>query len=240
MADAAQVPAAEIPVLHRGRSCAVIDKPAGLAVESDGPDCVVKRLSRQLGPPGGRAWPRVVHRLDTGTSGCLCVALNQRGEKRLAQAFLEGTIDKSYLALVRGPIAEQGAFDTAYGPDPRDPRRHTTRIETPRRARLSWTLVERFAGAALARVALDTGRTHQIRVQFAEAGFPVLGDATYGPAVDPLAVDALSRAARALGRPGLHAVSLALPDPDAEGDARVVCEARVPDDLSRALEILRG
>ena len=240
MADAFQVPAAEIPVLHRGRSCAVIDKPAGLAVESDGPDCVVKRLSKELGPPGGRAWPRVVHRLDTGTSGCLCVALNQRGEKLLAQAFLEGKIDKSYLALVRGQVAAQGAFDTPYGPDPRNPRKHTTRIETPRRARLSWTLVERFAEAALVRVGLDTGRTHQIRVQFAEAGFPVLGDATYGPALEPLTDDALSGAAQALGRPGLHASSLALPDPDAETSARVFCEAKIPDDLVRALEILRG
>ena len=105
MTDPAPVTFPNIPVLHQGKSCAVIDKPAGLAVESDGADNVLKRLARRLGPPGGRAWPRVVHRLDTGTSGCMCVALNQRGEKRLGDAFLEGEVDKEYLALVRGAVS---------------------------------------------------------------------------------------------------------------------------------------
>ena len=171
---------APVPVLHQGKSCAVIDKPAFLAVEADGPDDVIKRLSKQLGPPGGRAWPRVVHRLDTGTSGCLCVALNQRGEKALALGFLEGEIEKNYLALVRGQVPDQGRFDTAFGPDPKDGRKHTTRIETPRRARLSWKLVERFDEAALVRVVLDTGRTHQIRVHLTHEGHAIVGDEKYG------------------------------------------------------------
>lgn len=230
---------APVPVLHQGKSCAVIDKPAFLAVEADGPDDVIKRLSKQLGPPGGRAWPRVVHRLDTGTSGCLCVALNQRGEKALALGFLEGEIEKNYLALVRGQVPDQGRFDTAFGPDPKDGRKHTTRIETPRRARLSWKLVERFDEAALVRVVLDTGRTHQIRVQFSEAGFPVVGDVTYDPIETSSASPKLQEIARDLARPGLHAVSLSLVDPDGDGIRRVHCEAPMPADLMRALDRLR-
>ena len=236
----------DIPVLHQGRSCAVIDKPAGVAVESDGPDCVVKRLARQLAPKGGRAWPRVVHRLDTGTSGCLAIALNQHGEKALTEGFLQGEIDKEYFALVRGELPETGRFDMADGPDPKDARRHTTRLETPRRARLSWKRVEQFADAALVRVVLDTGRTHQIRVQFAEGGFPVLGDAVYGlagekggvagepPSRDPL------EARLALTRPALHAASLSLPDPDGNGLDRIVAEAPLPEDLLRVLALLRA
>ena len=240
MVDAVQSIPAAIPVLHKGRSCAVIDKPSGLAVEADGPDCVVKRLAKELAPPGGRAWPRVVHRLDTGTSGCLCVALNQRGEKALAQGFLDGEIDKQYLALVRGALPDTGKFDTAYGPDPSDQRRHTTRLDTPRRARLTWKLVERFSNAALVRVQLDTGRTHQIRVQFAEAGFAVIGDPIYGVASAAESDEKLARAVQILGRPALHAASLSLPDPDGDGIRRIECEAPTPPDLARALELLRA
>ncbi len=243
MADVKQFPSTPsvvIPVLHRGRSCAVVDKPAGLAVESDGPDCVVKLLARQLAPPGGRAWPRVVHRLDTGTSGCLAIALNQRGEKALAQGFLEGEIEKEYLAVVRGDVPDEGRFDTAYGPDPTDARRHTTRIETPRRARLSWKLVERFVGAALVRVQLDTGRTHQIRVQFAEAGFPVLGDATYRVTANGTFVPDELDVRAAMPRPALHAARLAFPDPDGNGIDRRVVEAPMPTDVVSLLDRLRA
>jgi 23S rRNA pseudouridine1911/1915/1917 synthase len=83
----------------------------------------------------------------------------------------------------------------------------------------------RLPGAALLRVLLDTGRTHQIRVQLAEAGFPVLGDATYGVA-SPL-----------LARQGLHAVRLGFPSPEG---GRVVVEAPLPQDLRRALAALEA
>jgi 23S rRNA pseudouridine1911/1915/1917 synthase len=223
----------EIPILHRGRAFAVVDKPAGLAVEADGEASVVKQLARQLGPPGGRAFPRVVHRLDTDTSGCLLIALSDAARAALEKTFEAGAVEKEYLALVAGAPPETGAFDTAYGPDPRDRRRFTTRLQTPRRARLSFALVERFAEVSLLRVKLDTGRTHQIRVQLAEGGFPVLGDRTYGtPESAALAV------AAGLGRHALHAVALALLDP--ESGAWLHCEAPLPADLETTLAGLRG
>ncbi len=92
-----------------------------------------------------------------------------------------------------------------------------------RRARLSWRVERRLPGAALLRVALDTGRTHQIRVQLAEAGFPVLGDSVYGVA-SPV-----------IGRQALHAARLAFPSPAA---GPVVVEAPLPADLAAALAAL--
>ena len=220
-----------MPVLHRGQGFAVVDKPAGIAVEGDG-DCVVRRLSRQLGPPGGRAFPRVVHRLDSGTSGCLAIALNEKARAALEKGFEDGKIDKEYLALVRGNPPDIGSFDTPYGPDPRDRRRFTTKLQTPRRARLSFTVVERFSlPAALVRVQLETGRTHQIRVQFGEAGFPVLGDPTYGD-LEPFDLHP-----EALPRPALHAAKLSLPSPD--DGALVTCAAPLPADLLARLAKLR-
>ncbi|HEX4382255.1 MAG TPA: RNA pseudouridine synthase [Myxococcales bacterium] len=193
-----------------------MNKPAGLLVDEE----VVPLAARALAPPGGRAWPRVVHRLDKGTSGCLIFALRKASEQALLQAFDEGLVSKTYLALVQGKPPSRASLDTPYGPEARDKRRFTTKLSTPRRARLSYEVVERFSNAAFLRVKLDTGRTHQIRVQLAESGYPVLGDETYGV---PFA---------GLSRQGLHAFRISLP-PD------VACEAPLPEDLTAVIEKLR-
>ena len=206
----------QLDVLFRNQDIAVVNKPAGLLVDEE----VVPLAARALAPPGSRAWPRVVHRLDRGTSGCLILALRKASEQALLKAFEAGLIEKTYLALVRGKPPSRASLDTPYGPEPQDKRRFTTRLVTPRRARLSYEVLERFEGAAWLRVQLDTGRTHQIRVQLAESGFPVLGDETYGVPFEGLA------------RPGLHAFRVVFP-PD------VACEAPLPEDLSEVLARLR-
>jgi 23S rRNA pseudouridine1911/1915/1917 synthase len=197
-----------LDVLFRNQDLAVVNKPAGLLVDEE----VLPLAARALAPPGGRAWPRVVHRLDRGTSGCLILALRKAGEQALLKAFDEGLVSKTYLALVRGSPPRSQTLDTPYGPDPKDKRRFTTKLSTPRRARLSYEVVEQFASAAWLRVNLDTGRTHQIRVQLAESGYPVLGDETYGVPFPGLA------------RQALHAWRISFP-PD------VACEAPLPADL---------
>jgi 23S rRNA pseudouridine1911/1915/1917 synthase len=217
-----------LAVLHDDADCLVVAKPPGLPVEGARPGApsVVAAASR-LGAfdVDGRAAPGLPHRLDRDASGCLLLARTDRALAALRGAFEEGTVEKEYLALVRGEPPERGALDTPYGRSPKDPRRFTTRVASARRARLSFEVVERLGGAALLRVVLDTGRTHQIRVQLAEAGFPVLGDAVYGV-----------RAA-IIARQALHAARLAFPPPS--GGARVEVRAPLPDDLARAIAALR-
>ena len=218
----------ELTLLHREPSLVVFDKPTGLPVDADSAHSVVAILSRQLAPPGGRAWPRVVHRLDRDTTGCLVVALNQSAEQGILRAFDERAVKKRYLALVQGKPPNEGDFDTPYGPDPRDRRRFTTHLDTPRRARLTFQVRDRLRGAALVEVTLLTGRTHQIRVQFAEAGFPLLGDPVYGvpaPEGAPLA------------RVALHAERLAFPHP--VQPIIVECSAPIPADMAGAMVALR-
>jgi 23S rRNA pseudouridine1911/1915/1917 synthase len=205
----------------------VVAKPAGLPVEPSraGAPSAVGAASR-LGTfdVAGRAAPGLPHRLDRDTSGCLLLARTDRALAALKRAFEEGRIEKEYLALVAGAPPDAGALDTAYGRSPADPRRFTTRVASARRARLSWTVERRLGGAALLRVVLGTGRTHQIRVQLAEAGFPVLGDAVYGAP------------SGAIARQALHAARLAFPRPS--DGARVEVRADVPEDLARALAAL--
>jgi 23S rRNA pseudouridine1911/1915/1917 synthase len=129
-------------------------------------------------------------------------------------------VEKEYLALVAGAPPDEQALDQPYGRDPKDLRRFTTRVHSARRARLSWRVERRLRDAALLRVRLDTGRTHQIRVQLAEAGFPVLGDVVYG-----IPSEGLSRQA-------LHAARLAFPSPLGP---RVDVTAPLPGDLAAAL-----
>jgi 23S rRNA pseudouridine1911/1915/1917 synthase len=215
--------------LHDDADCLVVSKPAGLAVEPvvPGAPSAVGAASRMGGfDVAGRAAPGLAHRLDRDTSGCLLLARTDRALAALRRAFEEGAVEKEYLALVAGAPPETGALDTPYGRSPSDPRRFTTRVSSPRRARLSWKVERRLRGSTLLRVALDTGRTHQIRVQLAEAGFPVLGDAVYGVPSD------------AIARQALHAVRLAFPRPS--DGARVDVAAPLPEDLARAIAALSG
>jgi 23S rRNA pseudouridine1911/1915/1917 synthase len=225
--EAAVGPALE--VLHDDADCLVVSKPPGLPVEPARPGApsaigAAARLGRF--DVAGRAAPGLPHRIDRDTSGCLLLARTDRALAALKRAFEEGTVEKSYLALVAGAPPDAGALDTAYGRSPSDPRRFTTCLSSPRRARLSWTVERRLRDGALLRVVLDTGRTHQIRVQLAEAGYPVLGDAIYG------------RPSEAIARQALHAERLAFPRPS--DGARVEVSAPLPGDLARAIAALSG
>jgi 23S rRNA pseudouridine1911/1915/1917 synthase len=167
----------------------------------------------------------VPHRLDKDTTGCLLLARTDAALAACRAAFEAKLVEKRYLALVEGPAPENGQLDTPYGRDPSHPRRYSTRVTSARRARLSFRVLERFPGErALLEVRLETGRTHQIRAQLADQGFPLLGDAVYGHGPSPL-----------LGRAALHALSLRLGPPLGPGDA----EAPLPTDLAAALEALR-
>jgi 23S rRNA pseudouridine1911/1915/1917 synthase len=215
-----------LSVLHDDAACLVVDKPADLAVEPAGPaSASVVGAASRLGrfEVAGRALPGLPHRLDRDTTGCLLLARTDLALGALQAAFRAGQVEKDYLALVAGTPPDQGACDTPYARDPGDARRFTSRVASPRRARLAFRVERRLRGAALLRVRLETGRTHQIRVQLAEAGWPVLGDQVYGVA-SPL-----------MARQALHAVRLAFPSPVG---GRVVVLAPLPADLAAALVAL--
>jgi len=209
----------------------IIDKPAGLIVEpgTDARSLVAVAATQFHGfDVGGLAAPGIAHRLDRDTTGCLALAKTDEALAALLRAFEAKRVDKRYLALVLGEPPDTGAFDTPYAKHPGDPRRYTTRVESPRRARLSFTVKERLGALALLEVDLDTGRTHQIRVQLSEAGFPVAGDATYGRAHPQ---------ADALGRVALHAAHLRI---DGVTASPVDVEAPLPPDFAALLERLRA
>jgi 23S rRNA pseudouridine1911/1915/1917 synthase len=225
----------ELPVLHDDAAIVIVNKPPGIVVEPEGRSpSVVGVLAARLPPfdVEGVAQPGVVHRLDRETSGCLALARTDEAVGALKQAFEGKRVDKRYRAIVLGEAPERGRLEGPYGRDPGDPRRFTTKVKSARRAALSFQTVERLDGASLVEVELETGRTHQIRVQLSEAGHPVLGDSLYGPEATRA-----HPAAKPIGRHALHAFRLELPSPATGQPVRV--EAPLPEDFLRALEALR-
>ncbi|MFA4944705.1 MAG: RluA family pseudouridine synthase [Lentisphaeria bacterium] len=125
----------------------------------------------------------IVHRLDRGVSGVLVFAKNAAIAEALREQFAAHKPEREYLALVAGRLAaDRGTFDQWLVTDAKSiHRRGSPRPGVGERAVTHYEVVRRLADATLVRVRLETGRRNQIRVHFAEAGHPVLGDPRYAP-----------------------------------------------------------
>jgi 23S rRNA pseudouridine1911/1915/1917 synthase len=235
-----------LSVLYEDAELVVLDKAAGMVVHpargSPHSTVVNALLARWRGRAQGDELPRLglVHRLDKDTSGCLVVARTEAALQALQAQWKGRTVEKVYLALCHGALAETGRLDTPYGRHPRDRTRFTGKRAAARRAVTEWRTVERFGReATLAEVRLHTGRTHQIRVHLSEAGHPLLGDAVYGGTRREAraASGRAARAAAAIGRQALHAARLAFDHP--RTGRRLSFESPLPADLARGLAVLR-
>jgi 23S rRNA pseudouridine1911/1915/1917 synthase len=223
-------------ILHEDEDVIAVDKPAGLVVHPapghPGHTLVNALLHHcgNLAGVGGVLRPGIVHRLDRGTSGVMVAAKHDAAHRSLAAQFHQHSIERVYLALVRGlPAAETGRVDRPIGRHPRDRKRMSVHARHGREARTAWRVQRRFAAAGLSwlEVRPETGRTHQIRVHLAAAGIPIAGDAVYGRD--------RGREHR-LERPALHAWVLGFTHP--RSGERLRLEAPLPPDLAALLEDL--
>jgi 23S rRNA pseudouridine1911/1915/1917 synthase len=167
----------------------VVDKPAGLVVhpaagnrEGTLVNALLHHCAGRLSGIGGVARPGIVHRIDKDTSGLLVVAKIDVAHEGLAKQFAAHSIDRRYLAIVRGvPAAAEGKVDAPLARSAHD-RKKIAIVQGQRgkRALTHWKRLTPLRDAALVECRLETGRTHQVRVHMASIGHPLLGDPVYG------------------------------------------------------------
>jgi RluA family pseudouridine synthase len=174
-----------VAILHTGASLVVVAKPPGLPTEptrDPGRPSVVSQVRAALGLPAD-AFLQVPHRLDLDTSGVLLVARNPAALAALGHAFAARTVEKTYLAVVHGRLADDaGTWSSFLAPVERSAR--STRWGSVRaggkKAITAYRVLRRDHDRSLVECRPRTGRTHQLRVHLAEAGHPIVGDERYG------------------------------------------------------------
>ena len=187
-----QVP---LRIAYEDVSMLIVDKPAGMVVHpSAGHDrgtlvhALVGRAQAQgqpLGSIAGVERPGIVHRLDKDTSGLLVIAKSDAAQASLMAQFGDRSIEKEYLALVRGePPAPRGRIEAPVGRDPRNRQRMAV-VSGGREAVTEYVVAGAGGGYSLLTLHPRTGRTHQIRAHLAYLRLPIAGDLRYGGGIGP-------------------------------------------------------
>jgi len=242
LSDETAVAAEDLPldIVHQDAAVIVINKPPGLVVH---PGAGNPRHTLQNAllahDPKLRRVPRagLVHRIDKDTSGLLVVARTVEAHTRLVAALAAHEIEREYLALCTGAMTGGGTVDEPIG------RHRTQRTKMAvrgdgRAAVTHYRIVKRYRAHTLARVRLETGRTHQIRVHLAHVGYPIVGDPVYGGR-RRLPAGASPELRTALGnfpRQALHAARLSFAHP--RTGKRLTCDAPLPADFAGLLDVL--
>jgi 23S rRNA pseudouridine955/2504/2580 synthase len=223
----------EAHILHEDDRLLVLDKPSGIAVHGgSGLSHGVIEALRAARPEA--PYLELIHRLDRETSGCLLIAKRRSMLRALHGLLREGRVEKRYLALVKGrwDLGEVKLEDRLRK-HLRGGERMVTVDESGKSAASIFRPVEIGSAASLLEVRIMTGRTHQIRVQAAEAGHALAGDQRYGDRDYNRKMQALG-----LERLFLHAASVGWEDP-ASGEWRMF-SAPLPEDLREVLSRLEA
>ncbi|MGE5640559.1 MAG: RluA family pseudouridine synthase [Clostridia bacterium] len=221
-----------LPVVHEDTALLVIDKPSGVAVHGgSGVSYGVIESLRAERPEA--KFLELAHRLDRDTSGLLVVCKKRSALVELHRMLREGEVDKRYLAVVKGRWTRQDAElrDSLHKyVTPQGERRVAVR-EDGQAAVTKVRLLKSSAGYSVLELRLLTGRTHQIRVHLAHAGFPIVGDDKYGDFElnKQLAKEGVKRLL-------LHACSIAFSHPLEK--TRLKFQSAMPEEMKRAADAL--
>ena len=240
-----------LDIVFEDEHLAVVNKPAGLVTHPGAGNrngTLVNGLLyyfKNLSTIGDSERPGIVHRLDKDTSGLLLVARSDAAYLKLQAAIQSRLVKRTYLALVCGHLKEErDTIDLPIGRSRRDRKKMIVNGLEAREAVTEYNLMKRFRSYDLLEVALQTGRTHQIRVHFSHLGHPVFGDRDYGGREKwlkgmfaperPMGNKMLS----VLQRQALHARRLEFNHPISGKEIKL--EAAIPEDFQAVLDLLEG
>jgi 23S rRNA pseudouridine1911/1915/1917 synthase len=226
-----------LDVVYQDDDVVVIDKPPGLVVHPGAGNWSGTLLNGLLFHfPQTQHVPRagIVHRLDKDTSGLMMVALNEAAQLQLVRQLQARTVSRTYAALVRGLLDDNGSVDAPIGRHSRDRlKMAVVGGGAGKPAVTHYRVEEQFRFHSLLECKLETGRTHQIRVHMAHIGFPIEADAVYGKGLKGLNV-ALHEVVSKFGRQALHAKALAFAHPRTQ--KMVAVTSALPDDLANLID----
>lgn len=214
-------------VLYEDKDVIVINKPAGLLTHpterSDAPSVAGAFASKAS--DSDKLRPGIVHRLDKDTSGVMILAKNIKAKEFLQSQFKNHKVKKSYLALIEGKLKQKTArIELPIARSSKQPNKMEVSAKG-RSAVSQYKVIAEYPNASLVEISLLTGRTHQIRVQFAYLDHSVVGDKDYG----------IKKLAGGLDRQFLHSKTLVITLPS--GDKKIFT-AELPDDLNNYLKAL--
>jgi 23S rRNA pseudouridine1911/1915/1917 synthase len=228
-----------LDIVFEDDSVLVIDKPAGLVVHPAAGNWSGTLLNCVLfHHPGAARIPRagIVHRLDKDTSGVMVVAKTEAAQVALVKQLQARTVSRTYVALVRGYVQQEGTVDAPIGRHPHQRTKMAVlkRDDVGGKAAIThYRVIDRFNYHTLVECKLETGRTHQIRVHMQSINAPLEGDPLYGgtmTGINPAAREII----RAFGRQALHARRLAFDHP--VSGKQVQFEAPIPEDMRDFIE----
>lgn len=182
----------DIQILYEDNHLLIVEKPVNVPVQKDRSNdrdvlTAMKMFIKKRDRKPGNVYLSLVHRLDRPVGGALILAKTSKAASRLANALRKREIERTYVAIVRGKMQKQ--HDTLTHYLWKDRRRNEVRavdktVKDAKKAILSYTVLEMKEEMSLVRVSLETGRSHQIRVQLATIGHPLYGDQKYGASVN--------------------------------------------------------
>ena len=239
-------------VLKTDRSIIVLSKPPGMSVHATNPGedegtlvawlaALDPFLEKKFPKVEGELWrPGIVHRLDKDTSGVMVVARTPEALKQLQNQFRNRSTEKVYRAISFGVTDSSGEFSGLISRSDDDPtKQETKRLSfswskgTPREAETTYQRLglNKERGVSLVELHPKTVRMHQLRVQLADAGWPILGDDRYGTKPSQRLSEELG-----IERQMLHAMKLTFEHPET-GERKTYCMG-YPQDFLRVLETL--
>lgn len=247
-----------LKILFEDEAMIAIDKPPGMVVhpaKGNWSGTLASALAyhfQQLSDVGGPTRPGIIHRLDRDTSGVILVAKTNAVHLNLSEQFGQRTVQKEYLAIVVGKLQfDRDVIRQPIGPHPYQRDKMAIRRDHPdsRDAETRYEVLERFAGFCVVKLEPKTGRTHQLRVHLDHVGTPVLCDRLYAGHSRISRAEMRRRMALNLPpepndeaivieRQALHARRIQFAHPI--HGAPVTLESPIPDDIQRALDILRS
>ena len=232
------VEAENIPldIVYEDKDIIIVNKARGMVVHpaAGNPNgtlvnALLWHCGGELSGINGVIRPGIVHRLDKDTSGLMVAAKTDTAHKSLAEQIKSHTARRTYVALVHGNIVEaKGRIDAPLGRHPKDRVKMAVNMKDGKDAITHFTVLERFGNYTLVQCRLETGRTHQIRVQMAYIGHPVVNDPLYGYKRDAFPIEGQA----------LHSCALDLVHPITKQAMHF--EAPWPDDFKAVVQAVDG